>query len=250
VNRRTPKDSAVVPATYIARNYTSGQEKVQKAENLVLRPAELGEGVLETGEREADDVKIAAFDARDEAAGAALDGVGFIVRFAGGEITGDLFLRKSGELHQRGFDESEPLGVGKADERDASDDSVGAAGKFFEHAAGVVGGTWFAEDVAFKGDFGVGGDDDGGPDGAGGDKFGFGDGQTLNEFVSGFARVSRFVDCGGKQDEGEARAAKNFSAAGRCGSEDQLHGIPGGEEYYSTRAVAACALVQPEGRAI
>ena len=45
--------------------------------------------MLEACEGQTDDVEVAAFDAGNVAAGAALDGVGtgFVVRFAGGEIT-------------------------------------------------------------------------------------------------------------------------------------------------------------------
>ncbi len=89
--------------------------------------------------------------------------------FAGGEITVDLFCGKFGEVHQRGLCEAEPFGVRKADEGDTGDDSVGAAGKFFEHMAGVIGGAWLAEDAAFKGYDRVGGDDDGRADSSGGD---------------------------------------------------------------------------------
>src|SRR5258707_4191191 len=88
-----------------------------KCSGLVFGPAEGDEGVVETREGKADDVEIAAFDARDVAAGAALDGVAacFVVGLAGGEITGDFFGGERGEMDQRGLDEREPLGVGKAD---------------------------------------------------------------------------------------------------------------------------------------
>src|SRR6266853_2099937 len=124
---------------------------------LIFGPAEAGEGLLETGEGQADDVEIATFDAGDVTAGAALDGVGarFVVGFAGREVAGDFFRGKHVEVDEGGFDEGDALGVGEADERDASDYGVGAAGKFFEHVAGVVGGAGLAEDVALESDFGV-----------------------------------------------------------------------------------------------
>src|SRR5258708_6161236 len=116
---------------------------------LVFRPAEVGESLLETGEREADDVEVATFDARNEAAGAALDGVGagFVVRFVRGEVAGDFFVIKLGEMDVGRFDESAALGVGKADEGDTGEDGVRAAGKFFKHVAGVAPGARLAADV-------------------------------------------------------------------------------------------------------
>ena len=99
--------------------------------------------MLEAGERETHDIEVAAFDARNETAGATLNGVGtgFVIRFAAGEIARDFFLREGGEVDQGGLDEVELLDVRKADKGDASDDGMGAAGKSFEHVAGVVGGT-------------------------------------------------------------------------------------------------------------
>ena len=54
----------------------------------IAPPAQGVEFGEEAGEGEADDVEVAAFDAGNEAAGVALDGVGagFIERFVGGEI--------------------------------------------------------------------------------------------------------------------------------------------------------------------
>ena len=56
-----------------------------KFNRLVFGPAEGGEGLLEAGEGQADNVEIAAFDARNVAAGAALDGIStcFVMWFAG-----------------------------------------------------------------------------------------------------------------------------------------------------------------------
>src|SRR5207302_5458636 len=115
---------------------------------------------------------------------------------------------------------------------------------------GVVGGAGLAEDVAIESDLGVGSDDDGRTDGAGGDQLSLGSGQALDQVVSSFARVRRFVDGGGELHEREASVAKNFGAAFRSGSKDQPHKIPGAEEYYSASALAACALLQPKRRAI
>jgi len=99
---------------------------------LVFGPAEGDEGVVQTGEGKADDVEVTAFDARDVAACAALDGIaaGFVVRLAGGKVAGDFFSGERGEMDQRGLHEGEPLGVRKADESDPGDDRVRKARKF------------------------------------------------------------------------------------------------------------------------
>src|SRR5712692_10749936 len=176
----------------------------------VFGPAEGDEGVLESGEGQADYVEVATLDARDVAAGAALDGVaaGFIVGLTSGEVTGDFFGGERGEVHQRGLDDGEPLGVGKADEGDTGEDGVRAAGQPFQHMAGIVGGARLTEDVAFEGDLGVGADDDGRANGACGNEFGFGNGETLDEIAGGFAGVGCFVDCGREHGEGETGVAK------------------------------------------
>ena len=122
-----------------------------------------------------------------------------------------------------GFYKGDSLGVGKADESDARDDGVLAAGKFFEHVTGVVRGARLAEDVALEGDFGVGADDNGRANGARGDEFGFGEGQTLNEVVGGFAGVGSLVDRGGENGEGETGVVEDFGAADGSGSENEFH---------------------------
>src|SRR5260370_40295590 len=74
-----------------------------KFNELVFGPAESSEGVVEAGEGQADNVEVAAFDARDVAAGPSLDGVGagFVVRLAGGEVAGNFFRGEHGEMDQR-----------------------------------------------------------------------------------------------------------------------------------------------------
>jgi len=70
------------------------------------------------------------FDAGNESAGVALDSIaaGFVVGLASRKIARDFFSRQHGEVHQRGLDESEPLGVGKANEGHTREDGVRAAG--------------------------------------------------------------------------------------------------------------------------
>jgi len=185
-------------------------------QSSILGPAELGEGLDDAGEREADDVEVASFDAWDVAAGAALDGVGagFVVGLFGGEVTGDFFGRDGGELDLGGFDEAAALGVGEADDGDAGNDGVSLAGETLEDAAGVVGGMGFADDAAIEGDDGVGGDDDGGADSACGDEFGFGVGEALDVLMGSFVGEGGLVDGGGEDGEGDSGVAQDFCAAG------------------------------------
>src|SRR5882757_8345098 len=192
---------------------------------LIFGPAEAGEGLLETREGQADDVEITAFNARNVAAGAALNGVaaGFVVGLTGGEIAGDFFSRERVEVDKGGLDEGDALRVGKPNQRYASNDGVGAAGKFFEHVASVVGGAGLAEDVAFESDFGVGAYNDGGADGARGHEFGFSAGETLNEVLSGFTGVRSFVNGGREHGEGEAGIVEDFGAADGSGSKNEPH---------------------------
>src|SRR5467141_5236572 len=88
------------------------QSKNRRSVELVFGPAKVDEGLVEAGQGEADDVEVTAFDARNEAAGAALDGVGagFVVRFAGGEVAGDFFMIELGEMDVSRLDESAALG--------------------------------------------------------------------------------------------------------------------------------------------
>ncbi len=194
----------------------------------VFGPAEFGEGLGDARQGEADDVEVVAFDAGDVAARAALDGVGasFVVRLLGGEVAGDFFIGELGEMDEGGFDETAALRIWKAYKRHAGEDRVGAAGKIFKHAAGVVAGARLAEDAALKSDLGIGTDDDGRACGASGDEFGFGDGEALDQVVGGFTGVGRFVDGGREDGEGESSAVEDFGAADGGGGENEFHEVP------------------------
>ena len=99
-----------------------GFETFGKLGGSVFGVAEVGEGLVDAGQWQANDVEVVAFDAGDVAAGAALDsvGAGFVVRLFGGEITGDFFGGELREMDLGGFYEAAALGVGEADESDAS----------------------------------------------------------------------------------------------------------------------------------
>jgi len=161
-----------------------------KALRELFGPAEGVEGLGGASEGQADHVEVVAFDARDEAAAEALDGVGagFVVRLAGREIARDVVVRKRNEVDEGGLDEAAALHVRETDESDAGEHGMSAAGKSFEHAASVVGGTGLAKDAAVERDDGVGSNDDGGADGARGDEFGFGFSEALDHVGGRFIR--------------------------------------------------------------
>lgn len=169
------------------------------------------------GQGEADYIEVVAFDARDEAAGLALDGVGagFVARLAGCEVTRDFARGERSEMDFGGFDEGAALGAGEAEEGDAGDDGVRAPGEGFEHVAGVVCRARLAEDAAVEGDEGVGGEDDGWAQGVRGDAFGFSVGEAFDESDWRFTRASSFVDGRRGNLEPETGVAENFGAAGR-----------------------------------
>ncbi len=162
--------------------------------------------MAEAGQWQADDVEVAAFDARDVTAGAALDGVraGLVERFFGREIVVQFLFGKWRKVNMRSLDEAAALGVRKANEGHAGYDRMDVAGQFDQHVASVVSGTRFTQDLAVDEDGGVGGDDDRGAYGAGGDEFGFGVGEALHKILRGFAGNRSFVDGGGQHGEGDA----------------------------------------------
>jgi hypothetical protein len=100
---------------------------------------------------------------------------------------------------------------------------MSAAGKIFQHVAGVAGRVRFAEDAAFESYNCVGGEDDGGADGASGGEFGFGVGEALDELAGGFTGNGSFVNSGSDDGEGESGVVENFGSARGCGSENQFH---------------------------
>jgi len=182
---------------------------------LFFRPAEIGEDLIETGEGQTYDVEVAAFDAGNEAARVALNGVGagLVMRLAGGEIAKDLIAPECGKMDERGFHKGAALGVGEPDEGDAGDDRVGAAGKFFEHAASVIGGAGLAEDVAVERNNCICANDDRGADGAGGHELGFSEGEALDQVIWRFVGVRSFVNSGREHNKRKPRVPKDFSAA-------------------------------------
>ena|SRR5579863_722280 len=189
---------------------------------LILGPAQFGQGAIKTREWKADNVEVAAFDARNEAAGVALDGIraGFVVRLARGEIAGDLFGRESRKVDESRLHESAALRVRKSDQSHSGDNGVGSAGKFFEHAARVIAGTRLAENVAIERDNGVRTDDDRRADSSSGRKFGLGGSKTLDQVVRRFVLVGSFIDSGRKHNERQAGITKDFGAPSGRGSKD------------------------------
>ena len=201
-------------------------EMNEKLPESVFRPAKIDEGVIEPGEGETDDIEVATLDARNEAPGVALNGVGagFVMRFAGGEVAEDLLAGQRGEMDERGFDKSTGLCVGEADKRDPGDDGVGAAGKFFKHLTRIVRRAGLSEDKAVDRDDRIRRDDDRRADSARGYELGFCFGEALDVHVRRFAGEGSLVHRGRKNNERETRLAEDFGAARGGGSKDQLHG--------------------------
>src|SRR5213082_2874495 len=199
---------------------------------VMLRPAQLYEGLLKTRERQAHHVEVTTLNAGNITGGVALDGIaaGLVVRLAGAEVAGDFFLRERSELHKSGLDKREAFGVGEADERDSGENGVRAAGKFFEHAAGVVGRTRLSKDVAVEHHLGVSGNKDSRTHRARGGELAFGISEAEDQVLRRFVRIRRLVNGRRKHSEMVARVAKNLGAAGGSGSKNQFHNVP-----YQTR---------------
>src|SRR6266404_4240695 len=198
-----------------------------RASGSVFGPAQFIQGLLESGERQADDVEVAAFDARNEAARTSLDavGAGFVVLLPRSEVSRNLFRGEDAELNQRGLGEGDAFRIREPNERNSGDDGVRSPGKFYEHAACVVRRARLAENVAVERYFRIRCDYDRRAHGARRDQFGLGGRQTLDEVLGGFTRVGGFVDRGGEHGKRDSHVPKNFGASRGCGSQDQFHGV-------------------------
>ena len=113
-------------------------------------------------------------------------GAGFVVGLLSGQVARDILCGELGEVHEGGFDEIDALGVWQANQGDAGEHGVGAAGESLQHVVRVFFGTGFAEDAIFQRHDGIGCEDDGGTDGAGGDEFGFGGCEAGDVIAGGF----------------------------------------------------------------
>jgi hypothetical protein len=180
--------------------------------------------VAQARQREADYVVVAAFDARDVASGAALDGVGagFVEGFFRSEVLSEVFRRKRGEMDVGGFDEGAALGVGKADDSDAGYDGMDVAGKPGQHLTGVVGRARLAEYFSVDEDSGVGSNDDGRAYSACGDELGLGVGKALHQVLSRFAWDGGFVYGRRQNREVQTGVAEDLRAARGGRSEDEF----------------------------
>jgi hypothetical protein len=107
---------------------------------------------------------------------------------------------------------------------------MGAAGKHAEHPGGICGIIWFREDVPVEGDRSVGTEDNSRLDWSVGRNFRknalcFFASETDHVGDRVFVRTRVFVNVRGAYFEREACLFKEFSAAGRSGSQDQwAHG--------------------------
>src|ERR1035441_3006631 len=103
------------------------------------------------GDGQTDYVEIAAFNAGNPAGGAALDGVGtgFVERFAGGDVGGDLLVAEGEEFDGGNFGDGFSVICG--DDGDAGEHAMSAAGEKVQHAGGVGGGFWLGGEVIVGG---------------------------------------------------------------------------------------------------
>jgi hypothetical protein len=111
------------------------------------------------GDGQADYVEVVTLDAGNPAGGAALDGVGagFVHGLAGGDVGGNLFVRKGEEFD--GGDFGGYFSALRRYEGDAGDDAMGAAGEKTQDTGGVGGVFRLAQDVVVEGDGGIGAED-------------------------------------------------------------------------------------------
>ena len=142
---------------------------------------------------------------------------GFVHRLAGSDVGVD-FVRSHGREPDGGrgviADQLAP-----AQQADAGEDFVAAAGQEAEHAASVSGVFGFAEEFAGGDHGGIGGEDDfirGGGDGAG---FDFGKAAHVRAGAVSFER--RLVHGGRTDRKRDAGLAEDFAAARGSGSEHE-----------------------------
>jgi len=195
----------------------------QKGGSAALRAgggAGLREEAESSSDGQADDVEIAALDARDPAGGVALDavGAGFVEGLAAGEIVDQFGLLDDIEGDLGDFDVGERLGRGE--DGDTGHDGVGAAGEEVEHASGVslVGGL--AENLAVGHDAGVGGEDDQRVAFAG-DAFAAGCGQGLGLLDRAQAEDGALGGAGSSLDVGSRRRCSGGVLAAQPGPDSE-----------------------------
>jgi len=136
------------------------------------------------------------------------------------------------------------LRIGKSNQGHAGQDGMSSARELFEGAAGIFAGAGLSENVAVKNDNGIGGDHDGGADGARGDQIGFGVGQALHKFVRILAGIRGLIDSRGKHGERKSCIPQNFGAARGGGGENQLQGYGLKRRILQTESLHSCALGQ------
>jgi hypothetical protein len=223
-------------------NLVLGAHVSAKRTALVLfGPAEFGECLAQSRERQPDNIEVAAFDAWDVPTSAALDGVGagFVERLVCGEIAGQSLVGQRAKVDLGDLDEAAALGVRQSNQGNARYDRVRAPGKLGEHVAGVFAGARLAEDAALEDDFGVRSDDDGGADGASGHEFRLGVGEALNQVRTRFAGDGSFVDGRGHHGERNPSVAENFRTTRGRGSENELDGRHSKERILHSRELEA-----------
>ncbi len=228
-----------------ARNDQLHLRGMRPSGEFFFGPSQFVERGDQTRERKSNHVEVTAFDARNVAASAALDAVGacFVVGLLGSEVTRDFFGIEWGEMHQRAFYELAANDIGQSNEGDAGEHGMSAAGKLFEHEAGVVMRARLSEDVPIENHDRVCGNDYGRANGAGGNEIGFGVGQALDKFTGSFVREGSLVDRRREHRKRDASVAENFGAARGSRGENQFHGGLTDRILHGV-CMHSCALVQ------
>src|SRR3974390_2913375 len=92
------------------------------------------------GKRQPDNIEVAPFDARNVAAGAALNGIspGFVIGLLGRKVARTFVAAEGRKVHERGFHKLASPNLWKADERNAGNHRMRAAGKTLKHASCVI----------------------------------------------------------------------------------------------------------------
>jgi len=177
------------------------------------------------GQRQSNNIEIAAVDARNPARGLTLDGIGsgFAVGFAGGDVGGEFVVggREHGHVRDFGGDFGDGVRGGWGEERYASDDFMGGSGEEAQHAGCVFVVFGLGEDFSVGGDDGGVGSEDQGWFGLGegfedwgsGDGLGFFARETEDVADGGFVGAEVLGDFGGDDFEGVASLGEQVASS-------------------------------------
>ena len=193
-------------------------------------PAEIAEEGPKAGQRQADDVEVAALDARNVAAGDALNGVsaGFVEGLAGSDVGVNLVIREQGEGDAGDFVDDAFCRAGASNDGEAGVDFVDGTAEKAKHAAGAGFGLGLAEKLIARDHHGIGSDKKriGGTGEFVRGGAGLAERKAADVIAAKLAGTARFVEDNRAGLERDSSIAQNFGAAGRGGGKDEFHGYP------------------------